>query len=93
MGDGDGLSDEQVLEAIGAALEAGDRDRLGGGIVAADLVDRLPICFRQVQKRLTRLDDTGRLTKVYGANPETNEARKSYLPTDHPDAGTPEEQY
>jgi len=83
------LTDEEILAAVHDALDAGERDLMAGGIPLQPVADRVPASRSWVHKRLCDLVDRGLLTAVYGADPETYEPRKSYLPPGHPEADRP----
>ncbi|MFW5867292.1 MAG: hypothetical protein ACOCX2_05720 [Armatimonadota bacterium] len=82
---------DRIVDEIEAALEDDERDLLAGGIALETLADRMSCRTRKtLDTHVSRLVDSGRLEKVDGANPDTLFPRVSYLPADHPDAGSPE---
>ncbi|WP_135302655.1 hypothetical protein [Haloarcula amylovorans] len=78
-------SDLAVLDAVHAALDAGDRDCLRGGVTPEQAADHCDLSPERLQDRFRELRDEGELVTVWGASPGTGRPRESYLPTGHPD--------
>jgi len=90
MAPANATDDETLLDVVGELVEAGERDLLDGGIRAERVADEVPISTSRLQERLAALASEGKLVRVWGAGPDSYDARLSYLPADHPDAEEPE---
>ena len=71
------VPDAALIDAIAAALDAGDRDT-GGGAHPEHVAQHCALKFDTVQRRLADLADAGRIERVQGIGP--NGPRDSYLP-------------
>jgi hypothetical protein len=73
-------SDEDIIEAVKRAVDAGDRDRLGGVhyTVLVDYVGEISD-ERHIKRRLSELADDGLLIASRGW-PEDGNVRVGYLP-------------
>jgi hypothetical protein len=85
------VSDEEVLEAVRAALDNGDRLALQGGSRPRHVAQYSALQPATLRKRLEDLAAEGALVKVWGVDIDQpgSPGRISYLPAGHPDATSP----
>lgn len=77
------MSDEDLVEVIRDAVEAGETDLLEGGVPAAVITERADVHEDTAKKHLQRLVEAGSVVKVRGADPVSYRPRDSYLPADY----------
>ena len=71
------VPDDDLIDAIRAALNAGDRDT-GGGAHPEHVAKHCALDVRSLWNRLNALADAGRIQRVQGIGPDG--PRDSYLP-------------
>lgn len=74
----------EALAAVETILQDGDNDALAGGASVPAVAAELEISEDAANNRLVALQDQGQLVKVWGADPETGQPRKSFIPPEHP---------
>lgn len=83
------VDDETLLEALDELAEAGERDKLNGGVPPETVAEEVGISASRASERLATLLSDGDVVRVWGADPETYRCRESYLPPGHPDTDPP----
>lgn len=78
----DGVSDDELVAGIEAAVEDGERDLCAGGVAVPVLAERVGLEKSWVRRRCRRLVEEGRLTTVEGVDRESFRPRTGYLPRD-----------
>lgn len=76
----EGVSDDELVAEIEAAIEDGDRDLCAGGVAVPVLAERLDRSLSHVRRRCNRLVEAGCLVAVDGVDRESWEPRTGYLP-------------
>ncbi len=77
------VPDEEILDAVEAAVADGQTDLLAGGVPPVEVSERVGIAESTAEDRLHDLSDTPDLVAVWGAKPSPPyRPRRSYLPAE-----------
>ncbi|SNZ18300.1 hypothetical protein SAMN06269185_3325 [Natronoarchaeum philippinense] len=79
------LTNDELMTVLREAWEAGDRDILEGGVATTTIAARIDMGKSGTESRLRELWEAGRITVVWGADPDTHRPRRSWAPADEVD--------